>query len=130
MKQISKSNNKSIQYQISEYIAENTKKPIQGFTELSIEGKCYRVFDNFRVINNVPQGLKLTTWGKNQLSKHFKCYEFDNDALLNGKVLLKLDSAMEWPYYVSRNKIALFNETDAAWFRLNGQNLADYINIL
>ena len=130
MKQISKSKNNPIQYQITEYISKNTKKAIRGFSELSTEGRCYRVFYNFRIINNTPQGLKLTTWGKNQLGKHFNSYEFDNEALLNGKVLMKLDSAMEWPYYVSRNKIVLFNETDAAWFRLNGQNLADYINIL
>lgn len=91
---------------------------------------CYRMFDNFRVNHNIPQGLRLTTWGKNQLAKHFQSYEFENQALLNGKVLIKLDDAMEWPYYVSRAKLVLFNETDAAWFRLNGENLQEYIELL
>lgn len=117
-----------IQYQIVKYIEENAERSLKDYSELSEVEKCYKVFDNFRLKNNIPQGLKLTRWGMTRLSKHFAVYEFTNDSLLNGKVLLKLDRVMKWPYYVSQNNIALFNSTDSAWFKLNGSNLADYLD--
>jgi hypothetical protein len=66
----------------------------------------------------------------NRLSKFFDCFSFDHSNILNGAVLIKLDSAMEWPYYVSKSKVVFFNETDAAWYRLNGENLQEYAKLL
>lgn len=119
-----------IQYQIVEYIDKNLLRPVSGYSDLNQIDKCYQVFDNFRMKGDAPTGIRLTTWGKNRLAKGFESYKFENTVDLTGKILLKLDEAMTWPYYVNKKTVILFNQTDAAWYKLNGESLADYVNLI
>ena len=123
-------NNEPIQYQIIHWITQRLRKPISEFSELSIQDKCFRVYSNFRIKEDIPHGLKLTTFGKNLLGRFFDQYKYENDCLLNGKVLLKLDEAMIWPYYVNKKNVIFFSQEDSAWFRLNGSKLESYIDII
>tara|TARA_Y100000389_G_C17175828_1_gene371455 strand:+ start:137 stop:514 length:378 start_codon:yes stop_codon:yes gene_type:complete len=122
--------NTPIQYQIVEYITKDLLRPVQYFSEYNLQEKCYRVFANYRLSNNQPKGIRLTTWGKSRLVKAFDSYTFESDTDLTGKILIKLDEAMTWPYYVNKKTVILFNQTDAAWFKINGSSLKDYINII
>jgi len=121
---------KPIQFQIVDFIDRELLRPVQGYSNLTQVDKCYQVFSNFRVKDNKPTGIRLTTWGKNRLSKSFESYKFENTVEITGKILLKLDEAMTWPYYVNKKTVILFNQTDAAWYKLNGESLADYINLI
>lgn len=121
---------KPIQYQIVEYIDNSLLRPIQDYSELNMQDKCARVFSNFRMVNGEPKGIRLTTWGKSRLAKSFDTYKFENQSELTGKILVKLDEAMTWPYYVNKKSIVLFNQTEAAWFKLNGESLDQYINLI
>jgi hypothetical protein len=122
--------NEPIQYQIVNYINKNLLRPIKDFSDCSLQEKCYRVFANYRNSNDQPKGLRLTTWGKSRLEKSFESYKFETDTELTGKILVKLDEAMIWPYYVNKKTVVLFNQTDAAWFKINGSSLDNYINII
>jgi len=123
---------KALQYQIIEKITEDLLRPIKGYSECSLNEQCYRVFDNFRVDSktNKPKGLKLTTWGLSRLSKLYDSYTFEHDIDMKGKILIKLDNAMVWPYYVNRKKVVFFSGEDASWFKLNGTSLEEYTEIL
>ena len=37
---------------------------------------------------------------------------------------------MKWPYYLGRRIVIFYSQEDAAWFRLNGQNLNRYIDYI
>jgi hypothetical protein len=122
--------NTPIQYQIVEYITQDLLRPVKNFSEYDLQEKCFRVFANYRLSNNQPKGIRLTNWGKSRLVKSFDSYTFETDTELTGKILVKLDDAMTWPYYVNKKTVVLFNQTDAAWFKINGGSLKDYINII
>ena len=79
---------------------------------------------------NKPIGIKLTRFGNSLLSRHFDKYDHENDCLLSGKVLLKLDEAMIWPYFVNKKKVVFYSQEDSAWFRVNGSKLERYIDII
>lgn len=95
------------------------------------QDEMYRaVFENYRKVNNMPYGLRLTTFGNNLLSKHYKFYKYSNEEKIQNKTFIVLDKSMKWPYYLGRQIIVFYNEEDAAWFRLNGQNLNSYIDFM
>ena len=122
--------NEPIQYQIIYWLDERLKKSIKGYTDCNLQDKCFRIFSNFRLEDNKPLGVKLTTFGNSLVGRFFDKYEYENDCLLNGKVLLKLDQAMSCPYYVNKKKVVFYSQEDSACFRLNGSKLEDYIDII
>jgi len=124
------SNNEPLQYQIISWLDERLTKSIRGYTECNLQDKCFRIFANYRLEQEKPYGVKLTTFGNSVFARHFQKYEYENECLLNGKVLLKLDEAMTWPYYVNKKKVVFYSQEDSAWFRLNGSKLEDYIDII
>ena len=124
--------NDPIQFQIISWLDERLKntKPIRGYTECNLQDKCARIFSNYRLDEDRPIGIKLTRFGNTMLGRHFDKYAHENDCLLNGKVLLKLDEAMTWPYFVNQKKVVFFSQEDSEWFRLNGSKLENYIDII
>ena len=126
------SNNDPIQFQIIYWLDERLKntKPIRGYSNYNLQDKCARIFSNYRLQENKPVGIKLTRFGNTMLGRHFDKYAYENDCLLNGKVLLKLDEAMTWPYFVNQKKVVFYSQEDSAWFRLNGSKLESYIDII
>jgi hypothetical protein len=124
--------NEPIQYQIISYIDKNLKKPIRGYSELEEYNKCHRIFHNFRVKDNKPIGIRLTTFGNSILHRYFDQYKYEDKILLNGKVVMKLDEAMMWPYYLNerKGKVIFYSQEDSAWFKLNGGKLVDFITII
>jgi hypothetical protein len=124
------SKNEPIQYQIIQWLDQRLTKNIKDYTNCNIEDKCARLFSNFRLEQNKPTGIKLTRFGNSLLGRHFDKYDHENDCLLSGKVLLKLDEAMVWPYFVNKKKVVFYSQEDSAWFRLNGSKLESYIDII
>jgi hypothetical protein len=87
------------------------------------------LFYNYRIINSTPKGLRLTSFGSKIMSKHFQSYKYSIDDKINNLVLVSLDKAMKWPYYLGTksNHVIFYSEEDAAWFRLNGNNIKNYV---
>tara|TARA_B110000305_G_C19164920_1_gene504373 strand:+ start:189 stop:572 length:384 start_codon:yes stop_codon:yes gene_type:complete len=112
-----------VQYQISNYIAGNLNRPITGLSDQSNESQCHYLFKNFRVVNQKPVGLRLTAIGHKLLARHFTATEFHLEEPIIGLLLVNLDKAMKRPYYLSKKKVAFYDEHDAAWFKLGGNNL-------
>jgi len=113
-----------VQYQIAEYITTHLTSPITGITDQLLQTQCYSLFKNFRLVNQLPTGLRLTATGHKLLSKHFTATEFHLADPIVGIVLVNLDQAMTQPYYLSKKTVAFYNEQDAAWFKLGGSNLS------
>jgi len=88
------------------------------------------LFKNYRAINGKPQGLRLTGVGNEMLSKHYTQYSYEYTDRLNNKLIIELDKTMKWPYYLTGKHVVFHSEEDAAWFRLNGNSLSQYVNYI
>jgi hypothetical protein len=117
--------NEPLQYQLIKYMDSVLLTKYTEYTALSIYDKCQAVFDNFRLNHGEPVGLKLSVFGNRIMSKCFDHYGFSSESQihLTGEMLVKLDQQMTWPYYLSSKKIVLYNEIDAACFKLGGCDL-------
>lgn len=87
------------------------------------------VFVNYRIVSGVPNGLRLTNFGNKILSKHYQTYKYSIEDEINNLVLVSLDKSMKWPYYLGTrsNHVVFYSEEDAAWFRLNGNKITNYV---
>lgn len=87
------------------------------------------IFYNYRIVNDMPRGLRLTSFGSKIMSAHFRAYKYSVDGKINNLVLLGLDKLMKWPYYLGTksNHVVFYSEEDAAWFRLTGNNIKNYV---
>ena len=90
----------------------------------------YKIFSNFRIRNNIPEGLRLTYLGNELLKRNFTFYEFNHDITPTPKMYLFLDRKMQWPYYFTKKKMVLFNQDDAAWYRLNGNDIEAFLETI
>lgn len=88
------------------------------------------IFSNFRFLNNKPHGLRLTYFGDQLMCRHFKFYKFVTDYKANHKAMITLDKCMTMPYYIGRKYVCFFGEDDATWFRLNNNNLNEFVEYL
>lgn len=88
------------------------------------------LFKNFRKVNGLTYGLRLSSTGQKILSRIFTCWEFDHNKLSNNKTLIDLDTHMTWPYYIGRACVIFYNELDAAMFKLNGGELSTITEII
>ena len=105
------SKNEPLQYQIINWLDNRITRSIKGYTECNLQDKCFRVFSNFRIDNNKPVGIKLTRFGNSIMGRYFDKYDYENECLLNGKVLLKLDEAMTWPDGTVQKGTCTYNAT-------------------
>ena len=87
------------------------------------------VFVNYRSDHGVSKGLRLTNFGNKILAKHYQTYKYTITDKINNLVLVNLDKSMKWPYYLGTrsNHVVFYSEEDAAWFRLNGNNIKNYV---
>ena len=84
------------------------------------------MFKNFRTRKGVPYGLRLTSVGNSMLQRVYEGYSYHIKGDINHMVVVQLDQHMEWPYYVGRKVATFYNSNDAAWFRLNSNDLKLY----
>lgn len=84
------------------------------------------MFKNYRTRKGVPYGLRLTSVGNHMLQRVYEGYSYHIKGDINHMVVVQLDQHMEWPYYVGRKVATFYNSNDAAWFRLNSNDLKLY----
>lgn len=72
--------------------------------------------------NHSKRGLRLTKFGFNLLRKHFDTYEFAiaQDTIITTSQMAAIGKKMEWPFYITKNKIVFFTEEDAAIIKIVG----------
>ena len=102
----------------------------EDFTPSGLKFLLKQMFKNYRENSATTKGLRLTYTGLLVLRKHYTCYKYSNNDRISNQALLVLDKEMQWPYYVSSSQVVFFSENDAAWFRLNGENLNDFVDFL
>ena len=111
-----------VQYQIADFVQQRLREN-NPLASVTLDEFCYALFDNFRVSQNKPKGLRLSTMGNSFMRRHFDSFEFALEEPLVGKILVDMDKAMLKPYYLTKKKVTFYDETDAAWFKLGGNNL-------
>lgn len=87
------------------------------------------IFVNYRIVSGISSGLRLTNFGNTILSKHYQTYKYKIEDEISNFVFVSLDKSMLWPYYLGTrsNHVIFYSEEDAAWFRLNGNNIKNYV---
>jgi hypothetical protein len=113
------------------------ERDVLSFLQANTDGKesfskndfLRTIFVNYRLNNGISKGLRLTSTGNKILSKHYRAYKYTIDDKINNLVLVSLDKSMKWPYYLGTrsNHVVFYSEEDAAWFRLNGNNIKHYV---
>lgn len=88
------------------------------------------IFKNYRVTGSSDKGLRLTYLGNKLLSRHYDSYAYRLSVTPTHKAFVALDTYMNWPYYVSNMNIVFYSKDDAAWYRLNGENLNNFVDFL
>lgn len=126
---------KSIQNIISEGLINNksripnipkNSKFYDQFKKIPSDKLGYKIFNNFRIRKGVPEGLRLTSLGNEILKRNFEHWEFSHDIQPTPKMYLFLDNKMEWPYYFTKKKLVLYCKEDAAWYKLNGNDMESF----
>jgi hypothetical protein len=84
------------------------------------------LFKNYRYRKNSHHGLRLSYLGNRVLSKHFQSHAFRIEKQPNLQSLVILDNQMKWPYYISKGMAVLYSDNDAAWFKLNGEDMSTF----
>ena len=84
------------------------------------------IFKNYRYRKNTHHGLRLSYLGNRVLSKHFENHAFHIENRPNHQSLITLDNQMKWPYYISKSVAVFYSSNDAAWFRLNGEDITTF----
>jgi hypothetical protein len=95
--------------------------------EINLNQQLSAVFYNFRIKDLKPLGLRLSKLGNKLLSKVYVNYKYEHTQKITHKTFIVLDKNMVWPYYITNTHITFYSAEDAVWFRLNGQNLDNYI---
>ena len=92
------------------YINENTTRKVSGRKELTPN-------DIFISGPQSSGGFRVSAFGRNIISKHFKKYTIEiksKTAIGTGKQILILDKYLNSPYYLKKSKLVLFEEAIAA----------------
>lgn len=91
---------------------------------------AYKIFNNFRIDNGVPKGIRLSRLGNELLQRQYTAYEFNHDINPTPKMYLVLDTQMKWPYYFTKKKMVFYDKEDSAWFKLNGSDISAFIDVI
>jgi len=102
----------------------------QQFKDHNKSSLGYKIFSNFRIRNNKPEGLRLTRLGNELLKRNFDFYEYNHSTTPTPKIYLFLDQKMQWPYYFTKKKMVMYNQEDAAWYKLNGQDIEAFLETI
>lgn len=113
----------SIQYQICSAIKQET----QTMAPLTVKEVCYMMFKNLQHTDTTVSGLRLTSTGFKVLSKRYEAYKFMlGDSGLQKSLLIKLHEKMQWPYYLDKKFLYLFNGDDAMWLKLSDSSVEKF----
>jgi hypothetical protein len=84
----------------------------------------FQIFQNYRD----GRGTRFTTLGMKLAKQVFEAYtvRIPKDTPIKAKYLTALDRHMQWPYFLDRNRLILFNEMDAMEFTLFGGDLESW----
>ena len=68
------------------------------------------------------ESLRLKSNGLIFLEKRYKSYEFkvEQDWTKRAGTLIQLDRAMNWPYYLTKKHLILFEEEASVWLKMYG----------
>lgn len=88
------------------------------------------IFRNYRTRGSHSQGLRLSNVGHKILSRVFDSWAYNHKTAITNKVILSLDSTMTWPYYIDKTTVVFYSTTDAAMFKLNGEELGGITEII
>lgn len=113
---------------LHEIILKNCKPLFeQKYGDAVTDNEFYKVmFRNFRTKNGEPHGLRLTGVGNNLLQRIYDAHTYQVEGTINHLVFVQMDLHMKWPYYVGRKLATFYSTDDAAWFRLNNNDLKLY----
>lgn len=113
-----------------EYIKDTLwTKYISKFGDLNAttESQFYStIFQNYRRTKNKHLGLRLSFIGETLMRGYFTYYKYQLNEQPSNQSLISLDKNMQWPYYIGQKYITFFNEVDASWYRLTGNNLKQF----
>ena len=104
--------------ELIKYLNDNTKGRKAGRKE-------FKINDIFISSSQDNKNFRLTRFGKDVLVKHFSEYEIKLATELKqetGNQIMNLDRYMVSPYYLSRGKLVIFEESLAAEFVLIGND--------
>jgi len=104
--------------ELIKYLNDNTKGRKAGRKE-------FKINDIFISSSQDNKNFRLTRFGKDVLVKHFSEYEIKLATELKqetGNQIMNLDRYMVSPYYLSRGKLVIFEESLAAEFMLIGND--------
>lgn len=125
---------KTFHYYILEVLRPAVEVTIKSYTDnpekLSSKDILHMLFTNYRVSNNMHTGLRLSYFGNRMMSKEFQEYKFEYTGKINHKTYILLDRNMKWPYYIGKKYVSFYSENDAAWFKLNDQDLGKYVDFI
>lgn len=89
------------------------------------------MFQNYRSSPGGHTGLRLSYWGLLVMNEYFESYSFKHDYFkIPNDFVIKLDKKMIWPYYISKNQIVFYSDSEAAWFRLSNSNLEQFLECI
>jgi len=111
--------------------ANNLNSPQVVYFGLNTDGKLRALFSNFRYVNDVPTGIRLSPFGRVLMNTaKLPNYEFTLKETLTNSTLVTLDQQMINPYYVDTTEIVFFGKDDAAWFKMGGSSLSGFIEMI
>ena len=105
-------------------------KHYKTFKSIPKDKLGYKIFSNFRIRRGKPEGLRLTHLGNELLKRNFEYFEFNHAIEPTPRMYLVLDNQMHWPYYFTKKKMVLYNREDASWYKLNGNDIESFIDII
>jgi|SaaInlV_120m_DNA_3_1039746.scaffolds.fasta_scaffold01208_2 hypothetical protein len=103
-----------------------TKNELLTYLNANTKGKCtgrkeFKLYDIFISDTNQTSNFRLTTMGKDIMSKHFDTYNITLYSTKKGETgsqVIELDRYMISPYYLRHGKLIIFEESLAAEFTL------------
>lgn len=95
------------------------KNPISKFVFNELQKTIEQPLTFFHVYKNL-KGTRFTTFGYTGAKKIWQAYtiKLPQGYKTKNRTLLMLDERVTWPYYLTQNKLVLFNEMDAFEFSL------------
>jgi len=117
----------SLQYRL----CTSLKEDIKELGRYNIDEICYMVFKNLQLSHNSVNGLRLTPMGFKLLSKRYDTYKFPiSETGIQKRLLIQLHRNMQWPYFIDKKFLYLFNGDDAMWMSLSGSDVEKFVKDL
>lgn len=125
---------KTFHFYLLEVLKPQILVSIKSYTDnpdrLSSKELLQMLFVNYRSSNGIHTGLRLSYFGNSIMRSEFEEYKFEFKGKVNHKTYILLDKNMKWPYYIGKKYVSFYSENDAAWFKLNDQDLGKYVEYI